>query len=83
MSSYTYSLLFKGGDNFAAISKFLELSLNASDNLMSDPQMRKLLDEDSTKFDVVLATIIPGSEIAYFLAHKFKAQLVIYCTAQG
>jgi hypothetical protein len=50
---------------------------------MSDPQMRKMLDDESTEFDVGLATIIPSSEIAYFLAHKFKAQIFIYCTAQG
>ena len=58
-------------------------SMEGTDNLLTDPEMMKLTQNPDTKFDVVMTSFIPTSEVAYFLAHRFSAQLVLYCSAQG
>ena len=58
-------------------------SMEGTDNLLTDPEMLKLTQNPDTKFDIVMTSIIPTSEVAYFLAHRFRAQLVIYCSAQN
>ena len=57
--------------------------MEGTDNLLTDPEMMKLTQNPDTKFDVVMTSFIPTSEVAYFLAHRFGAQLVLYCSAQG
>ena len=58
-------------------------SMEGTDNLLTDPEMMKLTQNPDTKFDVVMTSLIPTSEVAYFLAHRFGAQLVLYCSAQN
>ena len=58
-------------------------SMEGTDNLLTNPEMLKLTQNPDTKFDIVMTSIIPTSEVAYFLAHRFRAQLVIYCSAQN
>ena len=58
-------------------------SMEGTDNLLTNPEMLKLTQNPDTKFDIVMMSIIPTSEVAYFLAHRFRAQLVIYCSAQN
>ena len=57
--------------------------MEGTDNLLTDPEMMKLTQDPDTKFDIVMTSIIPTSEVAYFLAHRFGAQLVLYCSAQN
>ena len=57
--------------------------MEGTDNLLTDPEMMKLTQNPDTKFDVVMTSFIPTSEVAYFLAHRFGAQLVLYCSAQN
>ena len=46
------------------------------------PTMKKLLDDPNTRFDIVIAVYIFGHEAGYYLAERFRAQLVLYFTAQ-
>ena len=41
-----------------------------------------MLDNPTTKFDVVIAVYIVGHEAGYYLAERFHASLVLYFTAQ-
>ena len=79
----TFSKLFAGESSLQAASDFAELAFNASENAINDPALKRLLGDSGTRFDVLLTTVAPASEIGYFLAHRFSAQLVLYCTAQA
>ena len=63
-------------------SELIELGLEGNRNVLSDQRIKNLLSDPSTKFDVVITLFFAAHEAGYYLAHKFQAQLVLYCTGQ-
>lgn len=63
-------------------NELMELGLEGNRNVFGDPKIKKLLSDPNTKFDVVITVFFSAHEAGYYLAHRFQAQLVIYCTGQ-
>eukprot|EP00092_Neocalanus_flemingeri_P013186 GFUD01014211.1.p1 GENE.GFUD01014211.1~~GFUD01014211.1.p1 ORF type:complete len:520 (-),score=100.48 GFUD01014211.1:177-1736(-) len=58
-------------------------ALSGSNVTLNHPTMKKLLDDRSTKFDVVIAVYFLGHEVGYYLADRFNASLALYFTGQA
>ena len=63
-------------------SELIELGMEGNRNVFKDPSIKKLLSDPNTKFDVVMTVFFSAHEAGYYLAHRFQAQLVLYCTGQ-
>ena len=62
--------------------KMFEAALAGTESVLDNPVMKNLLNDPSTKFDVVIAVYFLGHEASYYLADRFKASLVLYFTGQ-
>ena len=60
----------------------LEAALAGTESVLNNPIMKNLLDDPSTRFDVVITVYFPGHEASYYLADRFKASLVLFFTGQ-
>ena len=63
--------------------KMMNTSYNLNDNALSDPEIQKLIKDPNTKFDLVIVQPLFSSEAGYYLAHRFKAPIAIWNTAQS
>jgi hypothetical protein len=52
------------------LNDMLGIGLNATSVVLSDPAMKKLLDDPNTKFDVVMTVVFIAHEAGYYLAHR-------------
>ncbi len=71
-----------GVESVPPFDKLLQVGLDATDTVLSDPQFKKYLEKPKGQFDVVIPLFFLGHEASYFLAHKFGARLALYCTGQ-
>ena len=62
--------------------ELVELGMEGNRNVFGDLKIKKLLSDPNTKFDVVMTVFFSAHEAGYYLAHRFQAQLVLYCTGQ-
>ena len=46
-------------------------ALELSDNVLSDPIMKKMTSDPSTKFDIVIVSPFLAAEAGYYLAHRY------------
>jgi hypothetical protein len=44
--------------------------------------MQALFNDPTTKFDAVIVVPFFGNEAGYYVAHRFKAPLILYFTGQ-
>jgi glucuronosyltransferase len=72
----------KGGLAIPPVGAMIDASIGANDNALSHPDLKKLLDDRKTKFDVVITSNFVANEAGYYLAHRFNASLAHYFTAQ-
>ena len=63
--------------------KMMNTSYNLNDNALSDPEIQKLIKDPNTRFDLVIVQPLINSETGYYLAHRFKAPIAIWNTAQS
>ena len=63
--------------------KMMNASYNVNDNALSDPEIQKLIKDPNTRFDLVIVQPLINSEAGYYLAHRFKAPIAIWNTAQS
>jgi glucuronosyltransferase len=52
------------------------------DACFAHAEMKALFDDPNTKFDAVIVVPFFGNEAGYYLAHRFKAPLILYFTGQ-
>ena len=77
-----YRSMLKGEGAPVPVAKMVGVSMNATRNILTDPTMKKMLANPSTKFDVVITVFFMGHEAGYYMARRFGAQLAIYFTGQ-
>ena len=63
--------------------KMMNTTYNLNDNALSDPEIQKLIKDPNTRFDLVIVQPLINSETGYYLAHRFKAPIAIWNTAQS
>ena len=85
MDQMTAPILTKEGSPYeaGAITKMVHSCIDLNDNALNDPVMKKLLDDPNTHFDLVVVQPLMAGEAGYYLAHRWKAPLAIYYTAQS
>ena len=62
--------------------KMFLAALDGTESALNNPIMKKLVEDPTTKFDVVLAVYFVGHEAGYYLADRFNASLALYFTGQ-
>jgi len=67
----------------SAFATVKEGALWLNDNALSNPIMKNLLENQETKFDMVIVSPILAGEAGYYLAHKWDCPFGIYFTGQS
>lgn len=75
-------MLQGGKPSFAMFPRFFRLAIDTNDNALYHPEVKKLLNDRDTKFDVVVVCALVN-DVGYYLAHRFKASLALYLTTQN
>lgn len=70
-----------GGTTSTPVFELINAMIEANDAALSLPEIQKLLKYPSTKFDIVVSTAY-FNDVGVYLAHRFKAQLVIFSSVQ-
>ena len=65
------------------MTKMMNTTYNLNDNALSDPEIQKLIKDPNTRFDLVIVQPLFSSEAGYYLAHRFKAPIAVWNTAQS
>ena len=60
-----------------------EFTYDLNDNALSNPDIQSLVKDPNTRFDIVIVQPIMSAETGYYLAHRFKAPIAIWNTAQS
>ena len=84
IDTITEPVLSKQESNMASLFfRFKENVLKLNENALSNAEMKKLIEDPNTRFDLVVVCPFLGSEMGYYLAHRFKAPIGIYFTGQS
>jgi glucuronosyltransferase len=71
-------------DDYGNVHVFhaIDTAVAASDIAINHHIMKKLLADPNTRFDAIIVIPMIACEAGYYLAHKWKAELVLYSTIQ-
>jgi glucuronosyltransferase len=83
LSKVSEESLVEGGSGETPLFDLVNTAIELNENALKHPEIKKLLADPTTKFDVVIVSPFLAGETGYFLAHKWNAELALYLTGQS